>query len=131
MFGSFLLEHCISFTIQQRIVGVLHSIEFKGRMVLKAQENGCVYTLAFSALLGSFATRTSEAFGTMKRKDVSFLFFSLHISLGKLWSHFLIHWIGDNLLLLLTSLGPKMIFLFILYPSRRPPTYMFMLHGVN
>lgn len=34
---------------------------------------------------------------------------SFHISLDKLWTHFLIHWIGDNLLLLLTSLvkGPK------------------------
>lgn len=35
---------------------------------------------------------------------------SFHISLNKLCSHFLIHWIGDDLLLLLTSLGPKMKF---------------------
>lgn len=30
-----------------------------------------------------------------------------HVSLNKLWTYFPIHWIGDNLLLLLTSLGSK------------------------
>lgn len=32
---------------------------------------------------------------------------SFHVSLNKLWTYFPIHWIGDNLLLLLTSLGSK------------------------
>lgn len=35
---------------------------------------------------------------TMKRKNIPVQLFScsFHISLDKLWTHFLIHWIGDN-----------------------------------
>lgn len=53
-----------------------------------------------------FSRSTTNDWKQLKEKPTA----SFYISLNKLWTHFLIHWVGDNLLLLLTSLGPKMNF---------------------
>lgn len=82
--------------------------EFKEWSLKGERKKGNSSVYIFSRTPRKCLKRTHECLETMGRKNSSpaVALFFFHISLNKLWSHFLIHWIGDNLLLLLTSLGP-------------------------